>query len=48
MDMKEAWKENNKGKREVISKVRVKMRQPVRDDLLHYLQSEITTEENKR
>lgn len=48
MDMKEAWKENNKGKREVISKVRVKMHQPVRDDLLRYLQSEITTEENKQ
>lgn len=47
MDMEEAWKENNRGKREVISKVRVKMHQPVRDDLLRYLQSEITTEENK-
>lgn len=48
IDMEEAWKENNKGKREIISKVRVKMRHPVRDDLLRYLQSEITTEENKR
>lgn len=47
IDMEDAWKENNKGKREVISKVRVKMHHPVRDDLLRYLQSEITTEENK-
>lgn len=45
MDVKEAEKENNKGKKEVISKVRVKMQHPVRDDLLRYLQSGITIEE---
>ncbi len=45
MDVKEAEKENNKGKKEVISKVRVKMKHPVRDDLLRYLQSGITIEE---
>lgn len=45
MDMKDAEKENNKGKKEVICKVRVKMRHPVRDDLLRYLQSNITMEE---
>jgi hypothetical protein len=39
--MQEAEKENNKGKKEAISKVRMKMRYPVRDDLLRYLQSEI-------
>lgn len=47
MDMKEAWKENNKGKKEVITKVRAKMQHPVRDDLLRYLQSKITMEENQ-
>ncbi|MDE6387269.1 MAG: DEAD/DEAH box helicase [Lachnospiraceae bacterium] len=41
VDVKEAEKENNRGKKEVISKVRVKMHQPVRDDLLRYLQSGI-------
>lgn len=46
INMKEAEKENNKGKKEVISKVQVKMQHPVRDDLLRYLQSGITTEEN--
>ena len=45
MDVKEAEKENNKGKKEVISKVQVKMKHPVRDDLLRYLQSGITIEE---
>lgn len=39
IDMQEAEKENNKGKKEAISKVRVKMQYPVRDDLLRYLQS---------
>lgn len=39
IDIKEAEKENNKGKKEVISKVQVKMQRPVRDDLLRYLQS---------
>lgn len=45
VDVKEAEKENNKGKKETISKVRVKMQHPVRDDLLRYLQSGITAEE---
>lgn len=45
MDVKEAEKENNKGKKEVISKVQVKMQHPVRDDLLRYLQSGIAIEE---
>ena len=46
VDVKEAEKENNKGKKEAISKVRVKMHHPVRDDLLRYLQSGIAIEEN--
>ena len=45
MDMQDAEKENNKGKKEAICKVRVKMRCPVRDDLFRYLQSNIVTEE---
>lgn len=45
IEMEGAWKEFNKGKKEVIAKVKMKMRHPVRDDLLHYLQSKITTEE---
>ena len=44
IDMKDAEKENNKGKKETICKVRVKMQYPVRDDLLRYLQSNITTD----
>lgn len=48
IDIKEAQKENNKGKKEVISKMQVKMHHPVRDDLLRYLQSGITIEENAR
>ncbi|MDE7132423.1 MAG: DUF3427 domain-containing protein, partial [Lachnospiraceae bacterium] len=44
--VEEAQKENNKGKKEAISKVQVKMHHPVRDDLLRYLQSGITIEEN--
>ncbi|MBD5513953.1 MAG: DEAD/DEAH box helicase [Lachnospiraceae bacterium] len=44
--VEEAQKENNKGKKEAISKVQVKMQHPVRDDLLRYLQSGITIEEN--
>ncbi|MDE7257992.1 MAG: DEAD/DEAH box helicase [Lachnospiraceae bacterium] len=43
--VEEAQKENNKGKKEAISKVQVKMHHPVRDDLLRYLQSGITIEE---
>ncbi len=46
VDVKEAEKENNKGKKEAISKARVKMQHPVRDDLLRYLQSGIAIEEN--
>ncbi|MDE6844227.1 MAG: DEAD/DEAH box helicase [Lachnospiraceae bacterium] len=46
VDVKEAEKENNKGKKEAISKVRVKMHHPVREDLLRYLQSGIAVEEN--
>lgn len=45
VDVKESKKENNKGKKEVISKVKMKMHHPVRDDLLRYLQSGITVEE---
>ena len=45
IDIQEAEKENNKGKKEAISKVRVKMQYPVRDDLLRYLQSGIVIEE---
>ena len=41
LDVKEARKEDNKGKLKPISKVVVKMQQPVRDDLLCYLQSNI-------
>ena len=44
--IQEGQKENNEGKKEVITKVQVRMHRPVRDDLLHYLQSEITIEEN--
>lgn len=44
--VEEAQKENNKGKKEAISKVQVKMHHPVRDDLLRYLQSGIMIEEN--
>ncbi|MBD5475670.1 MAG: DEAD/DEAH box helicase [Lachnospiraceae bacterium] len=44
--VEEAQKENNKGKKEAISKVQVKMQHPVRDDLLRYLQSGITIEGN--
>lgn len=46
MNMNEAQKENNKGKKETITKVRVKMQHPVRDDLLRYLQSGIVIEED--
>lgn len=45
MNMEEAEKENNKGKKEAITKVQVKMQHPVRDDLLRYLQSGIAVEE---
>lgn len=48
IDMNEAQKENNKGKKEVITKVKVKMHHPVRDDLLRYLQAGIMLEENVR
>lgn len=48
IDMNEAQKENNKGKKEVITKVKMKMHHPVRDDLLRYLQAGITLEENVR
>lgn len=46
IDIEEAQKENNKGKKVVITKVQMKMHHPVRDDLLRYLQSKITIEEN--
>lgn len=46
IDVKEAEKENNKGKKEAISKVQIKMRHPVREDLLRYLQSGLTIGEN--
>lgn len=46
IDIEEAQKENNKGKKVVITKVQMKMHHPVRDDLLRYLQSRITIEEN--
>ena len=41
IDVKEARKEDNKGKLKPISKVVAKMHHPVRDDLLCYLQSNI-------
>lgn len=46
IDIEEAKKENNKGKKVVITKVQMKMHHPVRDDLLRYLQSKIAIEEN--
>ena len=46
IEINESQKENNRGKKEVISKVRAKMHHPVRDDLLRYLQSGIIIEEN--
>lgn len=44
-NMEEAQKENNKGKKEVITKVQMRMHHAVRDDLLRYLQSNILSEE---
>jgi superfamily II DNA or RNA helicase/HKD family nuclease len=38
-DITESEKENNKGKKEAICKVKMKMHHPVRDDLLRYLKS---------
>lgn len=46
VDEKEEEKENNKGKKDFNFKVRVKMHHPVWDDLLRYLQTGITIEEN--
>lgn len=45
IDAMEAQKENNKGKKEAITKVTMKMHHEVRDDLLRYLQSKIVGEE---
>lgn len=45
IDAKEAYKENNKGKEEVITKVKVRMHHAVKEDLLRYLQSKILLEE---
>ena len=40
----DSQKEDNKGKMKTIAKVKMKMHQPVRDDLLRYLQSNISKE----
>lgn len=45
IDAGEGQKENNKGKKEIITKVKVRMHHAVRDDLLRYLQSKISVEE---
>jgi len=44
--VKAAKKKGNNGKEQDIAKVKMKMRHPVRDDLLRYLQSSI--KEDKR
>lgn len=44
-DAREGQKENNKGKKEIITKVKVRMHHAVRDDLLRYLQCKISVEE---
>lgn len=46
VDVKETEKENNKGNNEAIFKVWVKMHHSVWDNLLRYLQTGITIEEN--
>jgi len=46
IDVKAAKKKGNNGKEQDIAKVKMKMRHPVRDDLLRYLQSSI--KEDKR
>lgn len=47
IDVKAAKKKDNKGIEKDIAKVTMHMRQPVRDDLLRYLQSNIQTEGDK-
>ncbi|MBQ4275647.1 MAG: DUF3427 domain-containing protein, partial [Lachnospiraceae bacterium] len=42
-----ATKKDNKGKMRDIAKCRMKMRKPVREDLLRYLQSDITSPKEK-
>lgn len=46
-DMKSGKKKDNNGKERDITKVKVKMQHPVREDLLRYLQSNITKKEEK-
>ncbi len=47
MDVKAAKKKDNTGKMRDIAKLRMKMHHAVREDLLRYLQSNITTTEEK-
>ena len=46
VEAKNSTKEDNKGKVQPITKVVIRMHHPVRDDLLRYLQSNITREES--
>jgi len=45
IDARNSEKENNKGKMQPITKVIIKMHHPVREDLLRYLQSNISVKE---
>ena len=47
LEVKADKKKDKSGKEKDISKVKVQMKQPVRDDLLRYLQSYIETESEK-
>ena len=46
VEAKNSTKEDNKGRVQPITKVVIRMHRPVREDLLRYLQSNITREEN--
>ena len=48
VEVKAAKKKDNSGRERDISKVKVKMRHPVRDDLLRYLQSNIREKEDEK
>jgi hypothetical protein len=41
VNIKAAKKKDNKGKERDIAKIQMKLKQPVREDLLKYLQSKI-------
>ena len=47
VNMEADKKKDNNGKERDITKVKVKMRHPVREDLLRYLQSNIAEKEDK-